>query len=506
VKVESTSSSILVSWNDKASYSTLWMVDVKPRDVAPRIISGTSVKIEGLKSNVNYQFIITSNSGYGSWKFFSPYIKYTGSTEVEVPIVASFLYDPNVVISTLFQVGVPVTVTPLVSCNSCLQSFSVSPPLPAGLVLDRLTGEISGVPTMSRNLFTYTVAAEVVGNQSKTRVNAIISFAVQRAEVIEEEIQTDGCSSHPCKNAATCVQSGTIAFSCICSRGWGGSTCEVNINGCEKKRCGDHGTCIDKHPNDFSGEFSCVCDKDWTGDTCNKQKSICERTICSNNSECKEVDGVGLCVCPLGVSGPQCRDFMSCSGLQCNNGGVPVKSIKNGSPSCSCKCSGNYSGENCDTIKIDLNTAWTVSNLKSDEKLGSSATYLNGNLNIIHRKFGYSELFVMQSSVMLSVDIKGTYAVNVQVDGTGSSAITQLDAMLGTTLPSFVIDLDSLVPIGGTSSDLTLGNIGSNGNHVWTGSINCDEASSGFIALRIAFKSTLITNSVRISSITLKKL
>jgi len=58
---------------------------------------------------------------------------------------------------------VGVALTPLVPTLSChAESFTVFPPLPAGLTLDPATGIVSGIPTSARPAFTYSITASSV--------------------------------------------------------------------------------------------------------------------------------------------------------------------------------------------------------------------------------------------------------------------------------------------------------------------------------------------------------
>lgn len=63
----------------------------------------------------------------------------------------------------------------------------------------------------------------------------------------------DLCASGPCHNNATC-ESGDGWFRCICSVGFDGPDCRININECSSQPCTAGATCIDG-----IGSYTCVC-------------------------------------------------------------------------------------------------------------------------------------------------------------------------------------------------------------------------------------------------------
>lgn len=80
------------------------------------------------------------------------------------------------------------------------------------------------------------------------------------------EDPTDLCSSGPCHNNATC-ESGDGWFRCVCSIGFDGSDCRININECASQPCTEGSTCIDG-----IGAFSCVCPPNKRGKRCEIRK------------------------------------------------------------------------------------------------------------------------------------------------------------------------------------------------------------------------------------------
>lgn len=52
------------------------------------------------------------------------------------------------------------------------------------------------------------------------------------------------CTHHkPCKNGATCTNTGQGSYTCSCRPGYTGSNCEVEINECDANPCKNGGSC-----------------------------------------------------------------------------------------------------------------------------------------------------------------------------------------------------------------------------------------------------------------------
>ncbi|CAD6995086.1 unnamed protein product [Ceratitis capitata] len=71
-------------------------------------------------------------------------------------------------------------------------------------------------------------------------------------------------------------------YTCACTPGWTGPSCEINIDECAGGPCEHGGTCID-----LIGGFRCECPPEWTGDVCQIDVNECEAhytTINNNNN------------------------------------------------------------------------------------------------------------------------------------------------------------------------------------------------------------------------------
>ncbi|XP_058828867.1 fat-like cadherin-related tumor suppressor homolog isoform X4 [Topomyia yanbarensis] len=69
------------------------------------------------------------------------------------------------------------------------------------------------------------------------------------------------CTPNPCRNGGVCEE-GDDGPLCMC-RGYTGTTCEIDIDECEKQPCGNGATCINE-----AGSFRCVCPPEMTGASC----------------------------------------------------------------------------------------------------------------------------------------------------------------------------------------------------------------------------------------------
>ncbi|KAL2096437.1 hypothetical protein ACEWY4_008585 [Coilia grayii] len=152
----------------------------------------------------------------------------------------------------------------------------------------------------------------------------------------------DQCSRHPSCKHGTCSQ----PWQCNCKEGWGGLFCDQDLNFCTNhKPCKNGATCT----NTGQGSYTCTCQKGFTGDRCEKKINVCDSNPCKNGGSCKDmVDGYS-CSCPQGFSGKNCEDSsMRCADAPCFNGGTCTEK-DNGY---SCACPAGYTGSNCEK-KVD---------------------------------------------------------------------------------------------------------------------------------------------------------
>ncbi|CAI9723769.1 adhesion G protein-coupled receptor E1-like [Octopus vulgaris] len=112
----------------------------------------------------------------------------------------------------------------------------------------------------------------------------------------------------PCAHGGTCVSKANN-FTCHCTRGWRGETCE-NEDTCAHKVCLNNGTCKMTSHN----EFKCKCPDGYVGNLCQKKLSVCVRLKpCNNRSVCTPTPSGGfICNCKPQFSGENCTEEVTC--------------------------------------------------------------------------------------------------------------------------------------------------------------------------------------------------
>ncbi len=90
-----------------------------------------------------------------------------------------------------------------------------------------------------------------------------------------------------CKNNATCQADNFGNYTCLCSTGYTGLDCQIEINECESIPCQNGGTCKETEP----GSYECKCLPGFTGFNCESSalkladEDLC-RNFCKYNSTC----------------------------------------------------------------------------------------------------------------------------------------------------------------------------------------------------------------------------
>jgi len=127
---------------------------------------------------------------------------------------------------------------------------------------------------------------------------------------------------------------------CICNLGYSGERCEINDQECREK-CSNNSTCVS---NPQTLELTCKCVPPFEGTGCD----VCPGLQC-RPGHC-ELDSTGRtrCVCPKGVSSPDCVEQKTCEGFQCANNSTCH--LESGQPECRC-LDNMYSGRMCELDK-----------------------------------------------------------------------------------------------------------------------------------------------------------
>ncbi|BFZ19303.1 hypothetical protein BsWGS_22341 [Bradybaena similaris] len=152
------------------------------------------------------------------------------------------------------------------------------------------------------------------------------------------EINMPDCLPSSCQNNATCLD-GINAFTCDCLPGFTGTKCEVNIDECLSAPCLHGGSCLD-----LFNSFQCFCSFDYTGARCESQVPTCDRNICVHGT-CERRNGAAVCVCAPGFAGPTCNtSYDLCSSHPC----VHAEKCESGPGWLSCHCLPGFTGPMCD--------------------------------------------------------------------------------------------------------------------------------------------------------------
>ncbi|VDK69073.1 unnamed protein product [Litomosoides sigmodontis] len=163
------------------------------------------------------------------------------------------------------------------------------------------------------------------------------------------ETRVENCSAQPCSNGATCVDIPGNNYTCICPKGFAGRYCQVVASSCSDSPCQNDATCTQVRE-----VFVCRCLPGWTGTTCDIEIRPCDRVHCFNGGKCVERNGGYDCLCPLGFTGKHCEENSNeCAQLNpCMNGGRCIDEVNN----YKCKCQNGYSGTLCqDSVSACLN-------------------------------------------------------------------------------------------------------------------------------------------------------
>eukprot|EP00058_Branchiostoma_floridae_P005483 XP_002590971.1 hypothetical protein BRAFLDRAFT_69478 [Branchiostoma floridae] len=109
------------------------------------------------------------------------------------------------------------------------------------------------------------------------------------------------CASNPCTNGSTCLDL-PEGHTCVCAPGYGGNTCETDIDECTSAPCQNGATCHDE-----LNQYTCQCAAGYTGLQCEIDIDECASNPCWGGGTCiDKVDGYS-CVCPEGFAGETCR-------------------------------------------------------------------------------------------------------------------------------------------------------------------------------------------------------
>ncbi len=126
-------------------------------------------------------------------------------------------------------------------------------------------------------------------------------------------LRVNQCDYSPCQNNASCVDDHP-GFICMCPSGYGGNTCDEDIDECESSPC-VHGTCVD-HLNGFS----CLCSPGFAGEMCHSETNECLSSPCDYGVCVDQINGF-VCNCTAGYTGVLCENNIDeCASSPCEHG------------------------------------------------------------------------------------------------------------------------------------------------------------------------------------------
>ena len=182
------------------------------------------------------------------------------------------------------------------------------------------------------------------------------------------EVDHDECAQSPCQNSGICSDStstmtnstnstnltnsnftgstrlGVVAvgqFHCDCALGWGGETCESDVDECASAPCQNGGSCSESTTSAVAvGRFACACTGGWENVTCAEDVDECLADNCHSAATCADsrnwqlftndsiAIGQFLCICPPGYMQTELcdQDIDECLSNPCQNAGVCFES------------------------------------------------------------------------------------------------------------------------------------------------------------------------------------
>lgn len=149
------------------------------------------------------------------------------------------------------------------------------------------------------------------------------------------------CDEDTCRNGGDCKDHGD-SFTCNCPRGWEGTICHIaSPSACTSNPCANGATCV----NTVDGSYRCVCREGFEGPDCRSNVDNCQPVPCLNGGKCVDGDNWFRCECAPGFTGPDCRiNVNECASDPCTGGATCVDGIA----SYSCICPPGRTGPRCE--------------------------------------------------------------------------------------------------------------------------------------------------------------
>ncbi|XP_067684044.1 fibropellin-1-like [Haliotis asinina] len=155
------------------------------------------------------------------------------------------------------------------------------------------------------------------------------------------EVNVDDCVSSPCQNGATCIDKHR-GYICACPYGFTGERCETRINPCLSNPCSNGGLC-----EDTGRGYRCDCPIGWEGPRCAMDRDECLSQPCQHRGTCVDYPGAYECLCLNGFTGRLCDvNINDCLSNSCINNSTCVDGLN----SYLCACAAGFTGRSCEVI------------------------------------------------------------------------------------------------------------------------------------------------------------
>ncbi|KAK5973986.1 hypothetical protein GCK32_004269 [Trichostrongylus colubriformis] len=189
-------------------------------------------------------------------------------------------------------------------------------------------------------------------------------FGMEKAvQSTGQQVWTLGpCANLVCHNGGTCVVAEEGSAACLCTDGFIGASCEIDV--CSTVPCQNGGQCKAN-----GGEARCICPLGFTGILCESAINVCDPPCV--NGDCFIVNNTKRCECHPGFIGTTCNMEDVCSrGAVCALYGEEAKCIvhepsDNSTDDASfnvgyeCRCPHPLNGEYVDCLALHLSTSIT---------------------------------------------------------------------------------------------------------------------------------------------------
>ncbi|XP_046573989.1 fibropellin-1-like [Haliotis rubra] len=153
------------------------------------------------------------------------------------------------------------------------------------------------------------------------------------------EMNVDDCVSSPCQNGATCIDKHR-GYVCACAYGFTGERCETRINPCLSNPCSNGGLC-----EDTGRGYTCNCPVGWEGPRCAVDRDECTSHPCHHRGTCVDYPGAYECLCLNGFTGRLCEvNIDDCLSNSCINNSTCVDDVND----YRCACASGYTGRFCE--------------------------------------------------------------------------------------------------------------------------------------------------------------